>query len=174
METANWVTALASGVVASAFTLAMKHWLDVLAEKKQLAHRVQFEAEYQIYRELWPDIEALARRALELRPVLEYVDPKESNEDRRRRKIGAFVDAHNKAIHTFGDRRPFYADAVFEACKELRDVTYQEWGGYKLFEPGESQACLEKASEVADRIQDQTNAICDAIRKRIKEMEVRA
>lgn len=159
----------------SLLTMIVKDWLASRTGKKQLSHRVQFEAEYQIYRELWKKLAVLARRAKQLRPISENVDPNESEDDRRSRKSKAFTDAHNEAVLAIYDNRPFYAGAVLEACEELQVVTVREWSGYTLHRPGDEPLDgWEKAIEAAQKIERQGDVICEAIRKRIKEMEVRA
>ena len=170
MEAAHWLTGLVSGIVASTIALFVQHRFT----KKQLSHGVQFEAEHKIYRELWAAISGLERRALQLRRIDEDVDPNESEEVRRSRKITEFAKACNGATYAIYDNRPFYANTVFDACNKLSDIVLDEWRGYQLHQPGvESLEGWEKATEAAGRIKGQAIVICEAIRKRIREMKVR-
>ena len=77
-------------------------------EKGLHIHKVQFEKEFKIYEDLWSKLVELQKAALSLRPVSDMVDPKETEGERKTRRLTRFGDAIDEFIDVTDKNRPFY------------------------------------------------------------------
>ncbi len=75
--------------------------------KHAFVHQVQFETEFNVYRDVWKSLVELKRATLALRPVLDTVDLNEPEDVRKRKRYGRFVDAYNAFIDAVDLQRPF-------------------------------------------------------------------
>jgi hypothetical protein len=141
--------------------------------KELFVHRLQFEKEFDIYKELWVAVLALARTTREFRAV--QVGPPRPQED----ILTDFVDACNRLNSIVFDNRPFYAPEVFEKAKATLELAWE------IDRSRAKQTLLEKASAISDKhtetlieleetiqntlgkVNDSMLPLCEAIRTRI-------
>jgi hypothetical protein len=143
-------------------------------ESKELfVHRLQFEKEFEIYRELWTSVLALGRSTREFRDL--QIGPAKAQEE----ILKDFTDAFNRLSSVVFDNRPFYAPEVFErtiATLDLaREINRSRVKGTLLEKANtNSDKHTEKLIELDKHIQDTLDKInesilpiCEAIRARI-------
>lgn len=82
-------------------------------------HRVQFEKEFKIYEELWSKLVELRKAALSLRPLMDTVDPKETESQRKAKRLTRFGEAVGDFIDVADKNRPFYSEDVFQSMDNL-------------------------------------------------------
>lgn len=143
-------------------------------ESKELfVHRLQFEKEFEIYRQLWTAVLALGRATREFRDLKMGASKPEAE------IVKDFVDAFNKLNNVVFDNRPFFAPDVFEKTKMTLDLALEidrSRAKKSLWEEANavSDKHTEKLIELAEHIQDTLDKIndsilpiCEAIRARI-------
>ncbi len=143
-------------------------------ESKELfVHRLQFEMEFGIYKQVWVAVLALGRATREFRDL--KVGPVKPQEE----ILKDFADAFNRLNAVTFDNRPFYAPEVFErtaATLDLaREVNRSRVIGTLLEKANtNSDKHTEKLIELDKQIQDTLDKInesippiCEAIRARI-------
>lgn len=144
-------------------------------KKELLVHEVQFEKEFEVYRELWREALKLGRTGLPF--GLLFQGPPMPQEER----VNHVREAYSSLSDTLYENRPFYAPRVYEAGKSL--LTALE----KLVQLDSRRARLEQSTrqerndetvdrlstmdsemeQIIDEISPQINALCDSIRERI-------
>lgn len=89
--------------------------LRVRGDKELLVHRLQFEAEYAIYRDLWKTARSLANACVDLRELEIQNGPPFKRDELNE----ALVRAHEDFREVVMANQPFYADKVYEASEAL-------------------------------------------------------
>ena len=140
-------------------------------DKGLYIHKVQFEKEFQIYEELWAELVELRKATLTLRPAFDMVNPKESEEDRKRKRLIRFSDSIGAFIDVTDKNRPFYSEDVYESMGNLWKLAHSESVQYKHSDPY-SDSYWEKAQENRDTILTEIDKCCEMIRQRIGEVRV--
>lgn len=134
-------------------------------------HKIQFEKEFAVYELIWSKLDDVKSAALALRPTLDYVDPKESDEDRKKRRLEKF----SSAVAAFGDQvnksRPFYAQSVYVIIEEIWKLAHKEASEYKNRDPY-SDGYWERATKNQDTILAAIDKCCNTIRERIRDVRV--
>ena len=98
-------------------------------------HKVQFEKEFQSYEELWSKLVELRKVALSLRPLMDTVDPKETEDQRKTKRLTRFGDAIGDFIDAANKNRPFYSEDVFQSMDKLWNLAHSEAIEYKYLNP---------------------------------------
>lgn len=190
-------TALASVTSAGIVILALSAWLGkvwaarileqdrakyteileqlrVEGQKRVLVHRVQFETEFEAYREVWQTVANIVVTALRLRPILDSIDPTITEEERQKQRLEQFADAVNRFLETSRKYHPFLAPVVDEEINKLFRLVQKERVQYQY--GGEDVVGIEKywttQKENAEAIQDHAKAVASAIQRRIGLLEV--
>lgn len=196
----DWGTYIGGGITATAIIISLSSWLgkvwanrileqdkakyklqvDTLLQdlrtrenKELFVHQLQFEKEFEVYKELWGKVLVLGRagkyfRSLQTCPVKPL---EEAYND--------FSDAHNVLNKLVYDNRPFYAPKIFDLSKKLLDTAYDVASSIKrqkIFEQknDRSEKTVEKLIKLDDNIKRDLDGInilvgeiCDAVRERI-------
>lgn len=145
--------------------------LQLELDKGLHVHKIQFEKEFAVYELIWAKLDDVKSAALALRPMLDYVNPKESDEERKRNRLKRF----SSAVAAFGDQvnksRPFYAETVYVIIEEIWKLTNKEAIDFKHGVP-HSDGYWERAMENQDTIIAAIDKCCNAIRERIRNVRV--
>jgi hypothetical protein len=134
-------------------------------------HRIQFEKEFKIYEELWAKLIELRRATLSLRPVMDSIDPKETDSDRKTKRLTNFSDAVGGFIDVTDKNRPFYSEDVYRSMGNLWSLTHSEAIEYKHQNP-HNDGYWEKAQKNRDEILAEIEKCCLKIRDRISSVKV--
>jgi len=134
-------------------------------------HKVQFDKEFEIYEELWSKLIELRKAALSLRPELDYINPSESDEERKIKRLKRFVDSINEFTDLTDKNRPFYSEIVFESMNKLWKLAHSESVWYKRQDPY-SNEYWETAQKNRDEILSEIEKCCEIIRQRIGSIRV--
>ena len=141
--------------------------------KELFVHRLQFEKEFELYKELWRAVLTLGRagrhfRNVSSRPFKPYEDIHSD-----------FCEANNALSSLVYDNRPFYAPSVFDIAKDVLDSVHEinrsDWWRREIEQ--KSKQLDKKADKLDDldmKIEAALNEIgglidclCEAIRARI-------
>lgn len=108
-----------------------------------------------------------------LRPILEYIDPDESEEARWQRKFGAFSERRNLFLEAMEKQRIFYPSDIYDRPKNLL-----ERAGSEMIDCQTALASGEGRMPPRSYLQAQENhakliqtidSICDTLRSRLSE-----
>jgi hypothetical protein len=149
----------------------LKARLDVSGQRQVLVDRVQFEHEYEIYKQAWAALVKLRQVTLQMRPTLDHIDVSESKEDRMKRRIGDFIAPFNSFSEIVEANKPFYPEKVYSALAEVRDKCREEMIDYEFTERPAKDYWSEartKHNEIVGSI----DRACETIRTRIAEVRV--
>ena len=149
----------------------LKAHLDVSGQRRILVDRVQFEHEYEIYKQAWAALFALKQVTLQLRPMLDHIDPSESREDRMKRRIGDFVKPFNSYLEIVEVNKPFYPESVYVALADVREKCREEVIDFEYVDRPHKDYWAE-ARKNQKEILDSIERACLAIRTRISEVRV--
>ncbi|WP_233604980.1 MULTISPECIES: hypothetical protein [Corallococcus] len=143
--------------------------------RRHRVHNLQFAKEFQLYADTWKALHALKIKTLTLRPVGDVVDVRETEEERRERRYKEFAEAFNAAVSVIAENEPFFPREVFVKIHELQNLSRREAFSYYYKgrqKKGFDMKYWEEAEENQQRIIEQVDAICEAIRTRIGLIEI--
>ncbi len=149
----------------------LKGKIDVTVQRSVHVDRVRFEHEYQIYRDVWRELVSLREATLGLRPILDFVDPNQSEEDRQRERSDSFGAAYRAFQAIVEPSKPFYPPMVYDALAEVRRSCHSEFISYKHGDL-EKRDYWEKVEKSRDAVVCAIDHVCEAIRARISEVRV--
>lgn len=140
--------------------------------KELLVHRLQFEKEFEVYKELWGAALKLAKAGSHFRMV--QMGPLAS-ENQIKEELSTSCTHFNTIVF---DNRPFYAPQVYETAKtilnELSEVLLTRNHLNQIEKRNMTEAQIEKAVEMESKVEktlDKINALlktlCDVIRQRV-------
>ncbi|MCJ7543355.1 MAG: hypothetical protein MUP47_02125 [Phycisphaerae bacterium] len=197
--TMQWLLSFLSGLVATPIVIGLAAWFGkvwagrilekdrakyqtsmetILADlrtrdtKELLVHRLQFEKEFEVYKELWT---AALKYAVALNSVCgpKLVAPQVSSQDLEQ----ALEASYNRLRDTVHDNRPFYSPDVYTIAKNMLDALFgplqirtdlQKLAGLqgKEFNNERNQLLLEQA-EIPGKFRKHLDELCLAIRRRV-------
>ena len=134
--------------------------------------KAQFNKEFAIYQQIWILLVALRVKTLSFRPIMDRVNPKESEEDRMQRRLNEFGEAFFDFRDAMEEQRPFYAHSVYECLVEIFDLCHTESIEYQYKEPGWSKENWQNSRENNQKIVTTIDSCCELIRTRISSLSV--
>ena len=149
----------------------LKARLDAGVQRTVLVDKIQFEHEYTIYKQAWESLFALQRATLQLRPIMDSLDPNESKEDRMKRRIGAFVAPYNAFRELIEKNKPFYPEKVYAAMDAILEKCRIEVINYEYTERPHSEYWKEAQKDQTEIIA-LIEVACLVIRQRIADVRV--
>ena len=155
-------------------------YLDINLEKEAkndnkeiVIHKMQFEKEFEVYKELWENIVDLKFHASLLRMKLTYSDGNETEKQRKEKKLTEFSSAYDRCLKTFEKNKPFYPKEVYDQLAKLIMIAYNESHEYK-YDNIEMEEYWKNANENKMQILNLANVICEKIRDRIGLIQVKS
>jgi hypothetical protein len=148
--------------------------LSLLMDKELHISKTQFDKEFTIYQDVWSKLVVLKAATISLRPELDIVDRKESDEDRKKRRLGLFSDALIAFQGSMEMNRPFFAESVYAKMTEIMRVCHLEGMQYSRQNDFRDLKSWDKAEKNRDAIIDGIENCCTMIRNRIHSVEVSA
>lgn len=149
----------------------LKAQLDIAVQRTVHVDKLQFEHEYEIYRNAWERLFALRQATMSLRPMMDQVHLNETKEERMRQRIGEFRVQHNLFLEIVEMNKPFYPEKVYTALANVREKCREEVINYEYTERSHKEYWSE-ARNNQDEILALINAACEAIRTRVSEVRV--
>ncbi len=149
----------------------LKARLDASVQRTVLVDKIQFEHEYTIYKQAWESLFALHKSTLQLRPMMDSIDPSESKQDRMKRRIGAFVAPYNAFRELIEKNKPFYPEKVYGAMDAVLEKCRIEVINYEYTERPHGEYWKEAHEAQAEIVALIENA-CLVIRQRISDVRV--
>ena len=88
--------------------------------------KTQFDAEFFIYKEIWSCLVDFRMKALRIRPLVDFVDLQETQEQRLRKRLQEFGPAFAELRDLVEKNKPFYAASVYSHLQKVIDLCYDE------------------------------------------------
>jgi soluble cytochrome b562 len=143
----------------------------ILSEKSIHVHKVQFEKEFEVYKELWPNLIELRNQTYTLRPIFETINPNESEDESRNRKWKDFSNAFQNCVTQFDTNKPFYPENIYSEIEKVIRTSKTESIEFE-FMPKTETDYYKNGQKNMDLIIEQIDKICQLIRERIGIMQV--
>jgi hypothetical protein len=143
-----------------------------LLESSVHVSKSQFDKEFAIYHQVWSCLIKLRVRTLSLRPMLDQVDPNESEEERIHKRLVAFGEAFYAFRDVMDENRPFYSISVYKSLQKIFNLCHEESIEYQHKDTGWSIEYWKEAKENHERITSEIEACCELIRARISSLSV--
>lgn len=137
-------------------------------------HQFRYQREFEILMSLSEKVVELRDATMMLRPESEYVDPDESDEERKRRKLARYQKATRDLYQFYEPRRPFLPESLLASLRALDQVAWREVIQFRHRTPhgeGYDPKYWDNALENAAKIQATTEAVLLAIRVRAQTWE---
>jgi hypothetical protein len=134
--------------------------------------KAQFDKEFSIYQQVWISLVALRARTLSLRPVMDFYDPNETEDERGARRLKAFGESFYAFRDIMEQNKPFYSIGVYQSLVEIFDLCHKESIEYQHKEPGWSSEYWESSRENNKKIVEIIDKCCELIRQRISSFSV--
>ncbi len=138
---------------------------------KQLhVYQLTFGNEFEILHEVWQNLIDLRKATQGLRPILDYIDPEESEEERKRKRLKAFSESHRAFIDAVEKNQPFYPKEIYASLHEIALITYDEADEYAIRDPSRrplDQKYWESALKNQKAILKAVDDVRELIRKRV-------
>ncbi|MCD8455184.1 hypothetical protein LNJ08_12365 [Tenacibaculum finnmarkense genomovar ulcerans] len=135
-------------------------------DKSILVHKMQFEKEFEVYRELWPELMKLKTATLELRPICEIIPNGATKEEIEKEKSKNFNEPFIACAKIFLENKPFYPKDIFEEVESMLKTSREE--AYEWKDTIENRLSNYKnAKKNIDKITSNIDEICLKIRDRI-------
>lgn len=141
-------------------------------DKAILVHKMQFEKEFEIYKELWPELMKLKGATLELRPICEVIREGQSEEEREIEKSENFNTPFKKCVNIFLQNKPFYPKDIYEMVEQIIKISRKEV--YEWKDTKENRLSNYKNAEKnIEEISTEIEKVCLKIRDRIGLLKVK-
>ena len=137
-------------------------------------HQFRYQREFEILVRLSKKVVELRDATTMLRPESEYVNPDESEDERKRRKLARYTSASRELYQFYEPRRPFLPEALLKSLRVLDQVVWHEVIQFRHRSPQGADydpKYWENALENAAKIQAAADAVLAAIRQRAQTWE---
>ena len=141
-------------------------------KKGEFVHRLQFETEFQAYKEIWNKLIDLRQITYDLRDIHEIGKSDElMDREWKNRRIKKLMMTQGDCLVTFERHKPFYPDEIYKAIKEVTTTSIIEQIDYEHDDmPYEA---MEKRNKNIDKLLSNMDDVCEAIRKRIGVIKIK-
>lgn len=130
--------------------------------------QVRYEKEFHILTELTQRLVELRDAALGLRPEGDYIDPSETEEQRKQKRLTYYYDKLREFTRTTEIYRPFYPDDIYKLSAVLSKASWREAVQYKVRRMNVDVKYWDDAQKNSEAIVSATEAVMIAIRERTK------
>lgn len=134
--------------------------------------KTQFDKEFSIYQEIWASLVPLRAATFSLRPMLDHVDPNESEEERMRRRLSEFSVAFAKYRDLVEQHKPFYAPQVYASLANIMQLCHNEAVDYRYKSANDLREYWEGQKKSQDAIISTIDECCELIRTRVEKLAV--
>jgi hypothetical protein len=140
-------------------------------QKSIAISQIQFEKEYLIYGEIWESLVQLKIATDRLRPIMDYRDPNQNEDERKKERMTQFINPFNSFSLLLQKHKPFYSSSVYEALSNVRTKCHHESVDYdvgKQNDIGYYKEAVANSREISSLIDD----ACTAIKDRLESVKV--
>ncbi len=163
-----------SSIISILLALALAAWnlyqhgklkaLQAQIDQKLLVHRLQFEAEFNAYREIWRILTDLLKQLQLLSPLAHNVGPS-GYEETTKERIADVSDIANNLVTLVEQNRPFYSSNVNKELNALTRAIREEI--FSALDVTVNLAYWEDKEKRFKKIVAAIESACAAIRQRV-------
>ena len=133
--------------------------------------KAQFDNEFINYKLIWACLVDLRSSTLQIRPMLDQINPTESREDRLNRRLGEFWKHFIAFREQVEKNKPFYAPSVYESLTKVVELCHSEAVDAEDHERSQKEYWQE-ARINRGLISASIDATCEAVRSRLSTARV--
>lgn len=137
-------------------------------------HGFRYEKEYQVLSELSALLVDVRDASLNLRPMMDFVDPSKSDEERKTERLGKYYEALRELYFVREKKRPFYPENIYKSIQMIEKESRSESIQYQFRDPtdGEKYADYwEQAERNQEKITQLAETAMSHIRERVTKWE---
>ena len=146
--------------------------LDAEIQSSVYISQKQLEHEYDIYQNVWASLIELKNATMQLRPLMDYVDPKKTREEVIRERLQVFGEKYNQFAAVILHNKPFYPQSVFDVLDRVIEKCRHESIDSEYIERNNSEYYKE-AQENRQEIIGLIDNACTKIRDRLAEVRAK-
>lgn len=135
-------------------------------DRAVLVHKIQFEEEFQVYKDLWPELIKLRNITHQLRPMVEFKKASKTDDEIRIEKGNEFNATFKYCVVIFEENKPFYPEDIFNEVESIIKISKREAIEWQHMPPRESKY-YRNAEKNMDEIIAKIDNVCLQIRDRI-------
>lgn len=135
-------------------------------DKAISVHKIQFEKEFEVYKELWPELIKLRNATHQLRPMIEFREANKTEDEIRIKKGNEFNEYFNNCIIAFEENKPFYPEDIFNEIETILSISKKEAIQWQHM-PKREHEYYKNAEKNMDEIIANIDNVCLKIRDRI-------
>lgn len=143
-----------------------------LLERAVHVTKTQFDKEFSIYQQIWASLVPLRAATLSLRPMLDHIDPNESEENRMRQRLTEFSGAFAAFRDLVEQHKPFYAPEVYTSLANILQLCYGEAIDYQYKDDNDRREYWKEQRKNHEAITSAIDTCCELIRGRIEKLAV--
>ncbi|RFF44666.1 hypothetical protein [Xanthomonas campestris] len=133
--------------------------------------KTQFDSEFINYKEIWSLLVELRMKTLRLRPMLDYIEPCETQQERITKRLKEFGPAFTALRDTIEKNKPFYSEQVYKCLSDAVGLCHDEAIDAEYHERPHGEYWKEARAN-RERISEAIDATCEEIRRRVSSVVV--
>ena len=151
------------------FQLQKIEALKIDLQKRLNVHKLQFEKEFEIYKEVSHQLQILRDKISVLRPQADSHEPELTYEQVISKRLKEAIVEGNKLIDITESNRPFYSEEIYQQLKTINTLIRKEIIEVSYGDKTERQY-WEEGKQTIKTYADLIEKVSDSIRKRIGNM----
>jgi hypothetical protein len=134
--------------------------------RENYIHQLQFEKEFDIYKQLWESLTDLKNYTAQLRPQMDHGDKDKSHDELVKDRLIHIAELRNNHIEMFEKNKPFYSEQVYKKLLDFNKIIKDETFSAK-YDDSTTREYWEIAKDNVEKMYSVSDEICNIIRKRI-------
>lgn len=137
-------------------------------------HGFRYEKEYEVLSELSSLLVDVRDACVSLRPVMDFIDPSKSEEERKRERLIRFYDSLRALYYVREKKRPFFPEDIYESIRMIENETRSESIEYEHRDPSHFERPIdywEDARKNQAKITELAEDAMKKIRQRVNKWE---
>jgi hypothetical protein len=138
--------------------------------KQLLVYQLTYGKKFDILHEVWQKLIDLRRATQGLRPLWDYVDPNESEEERKKNRLKKFAESQRAFADAVEKNQPFYPKNIYTSLRKIAMIAHDEADEYSIQDSERrplDQKIWANALENQQKILNAVDNVCEQIRKHI-------
>ena len=138
--------------------------------KNAFMHKLQFETEFQAFKDIWGKLLDVRSKTLSLRPMMDTATTSpEDSDSRKDARLKAFADSFNSFVELAEKNKPFYPPDIWRALESIFKIARDEAIGYQYSDfEHDGRKYWDDAMKHREQILNGIDSVCDAIRARVE------
>ncbi|MCP3959878.1 MAG: hypothetical protein GY719_18695 [bacterium] len=136
-------------------------------ERSVFVHRIQFEAEFRGYQEVWKTLSSIVAKTFAFRPLLDYAPKDKTREEVKKGRLEEFWSEYSSLQEVIRQHKPFLASDLDSHWEGILQALREEAIDYDHVNESDKRQSWEDRKKNLEAIRRHTDRICEAIRERV-------